>query len=61
LLLLLLIAAAEGFNIRIFFGCRPLRWLSHCSGRQPKTYVKPEVAITLFELLMMEGVSPEIC
>jgi len=26
-----------------------------CSGRQPKTYVKPEAAITIFELLMMGG------
>jgi len=31
------------------------------SGRQPKTYVKPEAAITVFELLMMGGVSPETC
>jgi hypothetical protein len=31
--------------------------LSHRSGnRQPKTYVKPEAAITVFELLMMGGV-----
>jgi len=36
-------------------------WLSHRSGRQPKTYVKPEAAITVFELLMMGGVSPETC
>jgi hypothetical protein len=37
-------------------------WLSHRSGnRQPKTYVKPEPAITVFELLMMGGVSPETC
>ena len=35
--------------------------LSHCSGRQPKTYVKPEAAITVSELLMMSGVSPETC
>jgi hypothetical protein len=35
--------------------------LSHLSGLQPKTYLKPEVAITVFELLMMGGVSPEIC
>jgi hypothetical protein len=29
----------------------------HRSGnRQPKTYVKPEAAITVFELLMMGGV-----
>jgi hypothetical protein len=39
-----------------------LEWLSHCSGnRQPKTYVKPEAAITVFELLMMSGVLPETC
>jgi hypothetical protein len=31
------------------------------SGRQPKTYVKPEVVITVFELLMMGGVSPKTC
>jgi len=43
------------------FGCQPLRWLSHRSGRQPKTYVKPEAAITVFELLMMGGMSPETC
>jgi hypothetical protein len=36
-------------------------WLSHRSGWQPKTYVKPEAAITVFELLMMEGVLPETC
>jgi hypothetical protein len=37
-------------------------WLSHRSGnRQPKTYVKPEAAITVFELLMMSDVSPETC
>jgi hypothetical protein len=43
--------------------CRlPLRWLSHRSGNlQPKTYVKPEAAIRVFELLMMGGVSPETC
>jgi hypothetical protein len=35
--------AASGF--RYVFGCRPLRWLSHRSGRQPKTYVKPEAAL----------------
>jgi hypothetical protein len=28
------------------------------SQRQPKTYVKPEAAITVFELLMMGGMSP---
>ena len=41
-------------------GCRPLRRLSHRSGRQSKTYVKPEAAITVFELLV-GGVSPETC
>jgi hypothetical protein len=51
--------AAFGFTYVI--GCRPLRWLSHDSGRQPKTYVKPEAAITAFELLMMGGLSPETC
>jgi len=35
--------------------------LSNRSGRQPKTYEKPEAAITVFELLMMGGVSPETC
>jgi hypothetical protein len=36
--------------------------LRHRSGnRQPKTYVKPEAAVTVFELLMMRGVSPETC
>jgi hypothetical protein len=35
--------------------------LSHRSGRQPKTYVKPEAAIIVFKLLMMGGVSPETC
>ena len=33
----------------------------HRCGRQPKTYVKSEAAITVFELLMMGGVSPETC
>jgi hypothetical protein len=55
------VIAASGFTY--VFGCRlPLRWLSHRSGnRQPKTYVKPEAAITVFELLMMDGVSSETC
>jgi hypothetical protein len=30
-----------------------------CICRQPKTYVKPEAAITVIELLMIGGVSPE--
>ena len=38
------------------------RHTSHRSGnRQPKTYVKSEASITVFELLMMGGVSPETC
>ena len=41
--------------------CRQLSWLSHDSCRQPQTYVKPEAAITVFELLMMSGVSLETC
>jgi hypothetical protein len=35
--------------------------LSHRSYRIPKTYVKPEAAITVFELLMMGGVSRKTC
>jgi len=31
------------------------------SNRQPKTYVKPEAAITVLEPLMMGSVSPETC
>jgi hypothetical protein len=41
--------------------CLLLSWLRRRSGRQPKTYVKPEAANTVFELLMMGGVSPETC
>jgi hypothetical protein len=51
------VIAASGFTYD--FGCWPLRWLRHLSGQQPKTYVKPGAAITVFELLMMGGVSPE--
>jgi len=35
--------------------------LSHDSCRQPQTYVKPEGALTVFELLMMSGMSLETC
>jgi hypothetical protein len=38
-----------------------LRWLSHHSGRQPQTYLKLKAAITVFELLMLGGVSSETC
>jgi hypothetical protein len=48
-----------GLHTFLVFGC-------HCDGRaiavdtaDQKTYVKPEAAITVFELLMMGGVSPE--
>jgi hypothetical protein len=53
------VIAASDFTY--VFGCRPLRWPGHRSGRQQKTYVKPEAAITVFELLMMGGVLPETC
>jgi hypothetical protein len=33
----------------------------HDSYRQPQTYVKPEAAITVFELLMLSGVTLETC
>ena len=36
-------------------------YLLSSGNRQPKTYVKPEATITVFELLMMGGVSPETC
>ena len=36
-------------------------WLSHDSCRQSQTYEQPEGAITVFELLMMSGVSLETC
>jgi hypothetical protein len=42
-------------------GFWPLQLLSHHSDRQPKTYVNPEAAITVFELLMVGGVLPETC
>jgi hypothetical protein len=54
-----------GFIISIYVFLLPQlwhKWLSHRSGnRQPKTYVEPEAAITVFELLMMGGASPETC
>jgi hypothetical protein len=45
----------------VFPGGKPEFPLSHDSGRQPQTYVKQEAAITIFELLMMSGVSLETC
>jgi hypothetical protein len=35
-------------------------WLPAAASNQ-KMYVKPEAAITVFELLMMGGLSPETC
>jgi hypothetical protein len=35
--------------------------LSHDNCRQPRTSVKPEAAITVFELVMVSGVSLETC
>jgi hypothetical protein len=34
--------------------------IAAATGNQ-KTYVKPEAAITVFEILMMGGVLPETC
>jgi hypothetical protein len=33
----------------------------HQSGWKQKMYVKPEAAVTVFELLMIVGVLPETC
>ena len=35
--------------------------LSHDGCQQPQTYVKPDAAIIVFELLIMSGVSLETC
>jgi len=35
--------------------------MAHPLQRQPKSFVKPEAAITVFGLLMMGGTSPETC
>ena len=52
-----------GLNEDIFYptNVNKIITLSHRSGRQPKTYVKPEAAVRVFELLIMGGVSPETC
>jgi hypothetical protein len=42
----------------LFLFCLPL---SHDSCRQPQAYIKPEAAITVFELLMISGVPLETC
>jgi hypothetical protein len=36
-----------------------LSWLNHDSFQQTQTYVKSEAAITVFELMVMSGVSLE--
>jgi hypothetical protein len=41
--------------------CTPRKFVVAGSCLQPQTYVKPEAAITVFELLMMSGVSLETC
>jgi hypothetical protein len=41
--------------------CNCSLWFCIRFWLQPKMYVKPEAAITVFELLMMGGMSPEIC
>ena len=40
---------------------RAVHWWYRSGKRQPKTYVKPEAAITVFELLMMGDVLSETC
>jgi len=57
-------SAHSEYVILIFF---PLQqWLHERTMAQPSqrpatTYVKPEAVITVFELLMMGGVSSETC
>jgi len=47
------------FYIRFLFAAAMVSAIA-AAGNQ-KTYVKPEAAITVFELLMMGGVLPETC
>jgi len=42
-------------------GCRCDGSAIEAATGNQKTYVKPEATITVFELLMMGGVSPETC
>jgi hypothetical protein len=50
------------FYIRFLVaGCRCVGWAIAAATGNQKTYVKPEAAITVLELLMMGGVSPEKC
>jgi len=39
----------------------PAERIWYCNCRQPQKYVKPEAAITVFELLMMSGVLIKTC
>jgi len=47
----------KNYNFSLWFYVR----FCHRSGWQPKTYVKSEAEIIIFELLTMGGVSPETC
>jgi hypothetical protein len=53
------VIAASDFTY--VFGCwLPLRLLSHRNGNwQLKTFVNPDIAVRVFELLMMDAMSPE--
>jgi len=67
--------AASGFYLRIVVTVVLCSWSGRPTGPttvlhtfvvagscwQPQTFVKPEGAITVFELLMMSGVSLETC
>jgi hypothetical protein len=57
----LLSSCDQASNISQALQVTKLPNLSHDGYQQPQTYVKPEAAITVFELLMMSGVSPETC
>jgi hypothetical protein len=45
----------------LYFEFKKEAFPGHDGCRQPQTYVKPEAEITVFELLMMSGVSLETC
>jgi hypothetical protein len=59
------LSGAENCNFSLWFLI--LFWLPAAATAQPsqrpatKKYVKPEAAITIIELLMKGGVSPETC
>jgi hypothetical protein len=50
---------SQSWEKQILYSCNYIQWHSHDSCRHPQTYVKPEAAITVFELLMMSSVSLE--